>query len=146
MIRRCEQGDIDQVLNLLAIQNQFFDNLFIHFLVEHSQVYPTVATTRRKGTIKQCFMNAFRLATEEPHKYTYVEGYAANIIPVHHAWCVNRDGHVIDPTWKDGGKAYYGIPFNVEYVWKMAGRRRIYGILDGNKELLTGLDTDWRQA
>lgn len=32
-----------------------------------------------------------------------------------HAWLVNKDGKVIDPTWNDCNAAYLGIPFNTQW-------------------------------
>ena len=51
---------------------------------------------------KACYGNAAQLALDKPDKYTYVEGYVlAGIIPVHHAWVVDRRGRVIDLTLRD---------------------------------------------
>jgi hypothetical protein len=51
---------------------------------------------------KACYSNAAQLALDHPDKYTYVEGYVlAGIIPVHHAWVVDRHGRVIDLTLRD---------------------------------------------
>lgn len=67
------------------------------------------------GEMSECFENAFHLAVENPTEFTYVEGYASNIIPVNHAWCVDAGGRVVDPTWDDAAECqYYGvrIPYN----------------------------------
>lgn len=92
----------------------------------------------RLGQVKECFRNAFALSTR--HKeLTYAEGLAySGYFPVHHAWCVTQDGRVVDPTWSEDRfeKAenevweYAGIPFTEEFLFKTAGRRKIYGILD----------------
>ncbi len=79
-----------------------------------------------KGEIKDCFRNAFLLAHE--HDLTYVEGYARGIIPVHHAWNVDKNGKVVDNTWcgTDSkpslrrnpvlGEEYFGVALNLEFV------------------------------
>lgn len=61
---------------------------------------------------RQCFANA--AATEQAHRHlAYTEGFALTIdsqMPVAHAWCTDRDGRVVDPTWSAlGGTAYLGI-------------------------------------
>ncbi len=53
----------------------------------------------------------------------YVEGYAINVvdlpIPIEHAWLVDGDGTVIDPTWPNAGDhVYYGVAFKLEVVEK----------------------------
>jgi hypothetical protein len=39
----------------------------------------------------------------------YVEGIAAGIIPVMHAWCLDDSDRVVDATWEDTGVAYLGV-------------------------------------
>ena len=73
------------------------------------------------------------------HGMTYVEGYAIGIgssIGILHAWCVDQDGNVFDPTWKTG-EAYFGIPFKAEYVKRVIaerierlGEEAYFGLLD----------------
>lgn len=77
-------------------------------------------------TPKMCFENAFRVASRRKN-LRYVEGVAMGvIIPVHHAWCVDEDGNVIDPTWAstqtDVGEAYFGVTFPVTLVRRIRSR------------------------
>jgi hypothetical protein len=63
-------------------------------------------------TPKMCFMNCFVLVEEQrggllsediPELY-YCEGYVLSSglpIPIHHAWCVQDDGTLIEPTLPD---------------------------------------------
>lgn len=82
-----------------------------------------------------CFQNALHLA--HASGYTYVEGYATNYVPIHHAWCVDFAGNVIDPTWRELGCSYFGIPFDTEYVVRTALATRLYSVLwnHRNREL-----------
>lgn len=63
-----------------------------------------------RGAMGDCYMNAGR----EIHRRSdlrYVEGYAVPgtvPMPMMHAWLVDAEGRVIDPTWPDG-VAYYGV-------------------------------------
>lgn len=86
------------------------------------------------GEIKNCFQNAYLLATAWPAKYTYVEGWAAGIIPVHHAWVVDAAGNVVDPTWAPPnrvtpGTAYFGVAFKKAYLERATTRAGYYGLL-----------------
>lgn len=88
------------------------------FILKHAT--PAVCTQLvdddLRGEPKQCFYNAQMLAINDP-TLTYVEGYAQSVIPIHHGWCRDADGCVIDPTWKDPeGKLYFGVGFRTEYV------------------------------
>lgn len=69
------------------------------------------------GKQRCCAWNSYELATAEPESYTYFEGVATNRSgpswPLSHAWCVDRQGHVVDRTWPSrttGALAYRGVP------------------------------------
>jgi hypothetical protein len=84
--------------------------------------------------VKMCCSNA--LAAALLYDLDYCEGYAykEGLIPVEHAWCVDLDGKVVDPTWDDEGRgvAYFGIavdPKIVDEITRAKGE--------------TGLFADW---
>lgn len=86
-------------------------------------------------TPKMCFKNAIRLA--ERKGYRYAEGYALSgtlltsgiVFPVEHAWCVDRDGNAVDPTWEDPENSHYlGIEFDVTEVWKRTALTGTFGM------------------
>ena len=73
----------------------------------------------QKGQVGRCFWRAFELALQRPESFTYVEGYAFNgrHIPIHHAWCVDEGGNVVDPTWNVAPTAVYAsIPFKHDRI------------------------------
>lgn len=98
-----------------------------------------------KGVIKECFSNCFNEVVKSPDKLIYCEGFATGIIPTHHAWLL-YEGKVIDPTWdgrdiiKDNTE-YFGVPFNYNYLLRVATETGYYGIIDNftqNYPLLRG--------
>ena len=83
----------------------------------------------RRGPMKMCFMNAQIRAIA--NNLRYCEGYALREpvpLPVIHAWCLDRSGNVVDPTWQDTKRqirkgaptrrAYYGIIIDTDYMLK----------------------------
>jgi hypothetical protein len=62
-----------------------------------------------KGLFRQCFRNAWNLSHRHP-ELTYVEGFGSNSagIPLHHAWTIDEDGFVQDPTWREPGDTTCG--------------------------------------
>lgn len=76
----------------------------------------------RPGMMRYCYFNALNLSQNYPD-LRYVEGYALpvidgqTLIPVQHAWCVDRFDRVWDSTWPEPGvSAYYGMVFTREEV------------------------------
>ncbi len=54
------------------------------------------------------------------HNLTYVEGYAVSgssdsLYAIHHAWCIDDRGFVLDRTWS-GGTDYLGVPFKLTFL------------------------------
>lgn len=86
----------------------------------------------RRGNMKECYRNATLLVIGHP-QYSYVEGYAMNIIPTMHAWCIDKKGKVIDPTWNDG-KEYFGVAFNRDFLFKSITKAKRYGLIDSWQE------------
>lgn len=95
------------------------------------------------GEVKHCFANAYRLAKRSNGKLRYCEGIAHGIIPTHHAWCVDAEGKVVDPTWRTrpddehahnpDDMAYYGVSFDIDFVIENLLKNGHYGLLLGNK-------------
>ena len=96
----------------------------------------------------ECFKNVFEIIMFDfKGQYTYVEGFAFRaVLPLAHAWLVDKDGKAWDPTWYDdtreGGLAYYGCEFPAWYVREMILKEETYiSMIDnwmGGFPLLTG--------
>ena len=102
------------------------------FLLEHGREWePSPLPIKfKRGVIKQCYKNAAQMALKFK-ELTYVEGYANNIIPVSHAWCVDLAGRVIDNTWDNPEQQeYFGIPFKTEFLRKFLLQAKDYSLLD----------------
>lgn len=87
---------------------------------------------------RECFFNSSRLALDYP-ELIYCEGYAIPEVihmPFHHAWVTDQSGTVIDPTWKNPGVEYFGVPFSHEYLLLAMAGSGYYGIMD---------NLQWRQ-
>jgi hypothetical protein len=93
------------------------------------------------GRAKECFMNAASAVVfESSTDLRYVEGYAASIIPIHHAWLVTPNGEVIDPTWAgqishgvtmSPGSEYFGIAFDTDWLRAHLLRTEVWGVFQG---------------
>lgn len=102
------------------------------------------------GEPKQCFTNSSIQFMQNGGELAYVEGIAVGKslgFPVHHAWLVDEDGNVYDPTWSQyapGDALYFGVPFGDAYVFATMRREEYYGMLTPgdffNKRLFDGAD------
>lgn len=102
-----------------------------------------------RGEIKQCFTNSSEQFLHNGGFLAYCEGIAVGKklgFPVHHAWLVDEDGKVYDPTWEyePGEALYFGVPFADHYVFDTMSREGYYGILAPsgffNRPLFDGQD------
>lgn len=86
---------------------------FYPYVLKHGQKFSAQAITQsRRRRAKYCFSNAANLAWSG-QGYQYVEGFAQSKLGwfgwLHHAWCIDSDEAVIDPTWRPTGLRYFGV-------------------------------------
>ena len=98
-----------------------------------------------KGRWGRCFANAFRLAMKRG-ELRYAEGYAkrSDSFGMLHAWCVDAQGRVVDPTWNFPAD-YYGVIYDLAYVGCVARKKGAFGVIDNWAEdypLLRGEEPD----
>jgi len=118
-----------------------------HFVLRHGKAFVEIAPPRSLPVWAQephgCFANCLRLA-DFSQSLTYVEGFAVVAgcrIEVDHAWCVDDLGRVVDPTWKQPGDGYFGVPFAASYVRRRLKAQLRTGWVDA---LLRAGDDDYR--
>lgn len=77
--------------------------------------------------VRQCFANAYDIATNFEDEFTYVEGFAqASGSPflVRHAWVLDGEGRIVDPTWANLDRSteatYLGIRFAADFIRRRA--------------------------
>jgi hypothetical protein len=99
-------------------------------ILEQGRVWKSQPYSGFRGTKKACFKNATHMAMYGGE--TYVEGIALGkaIIPIHHAWCIDKQGLVIDSTWERPEQTIYcGIPFKTAFVLETTLKHGHYGLL-----------------
>lgn len=91
-----------------------------------------------QGAAKECFRNAAQLALEYP-ELTYVEGYGyLEGLPllIHHAWCEDQQGRVVDVTWApERGGQYMGVRIDADELLEQMESNGVYGVLDTGRGL-----------
>lgn len=117
------------------------------FLREHGKFFDPQPFPKeiRKGTIKVCFANSYRLLKRHGKRLglAYCDGYtsSANGHCYLHAWCVDHHCRVYDPTrtWMVNS-AYFGVAFNTDYVINTIKERETGG------DLYFGFLDDWAKG
>jgi hypothetical protein len=103
----------------------------IDYILKHGQSWgPRVFPDHiQQGPEHQCFKTSALLAIKHDN-LRYVEGFATSVIPMPHAWLVDSDGNVIDPTWdKTYGDDYFGVEIPTQTLLKVILKTDQYGVL-----------------
>lgn len=106
------------------------------FILKHGKDYDPGPDTFKGPRMEQgmCYMNCMHRVLESDN-LTYVEGYVTVYgIPIQHAWLVDTEGNLIDPTLANDAQSrvgeYFGVPFSQKYVLVSAKKNGYYGLLD----------------
>jgi hypothetical protein len=126
-----------QTVNSVEVYLRFVSDMYpllspMRLVLQHGERFaPERVLPVGMGKVRECFCNAARLVLNNGDKYIYCEGYAAGILPVPHAWAITADTReVVEPTWREIGVDYYGIPFNSTYLRSRLVRYGYYGLID----------------
>jgi hypothetical protein len=106
---------------------------------------------RRAG---RCYSNALKLATRR--RLRYVEGFAISRTVIEqikafndpsltwwhprntiyrHAWCLDAEDRVVDPTWEyHGSDQYMGVSIDLDFAWRKVEESGYYGIIAGVRD------------
>jgi hypothetical protein len=117
------------------------------FLRNGREFYPQLLPVKyRRRPIKACFYNARQLVLRSK-ALRYAEGYAIGAdlpLLIHHAWAVDEQGRVVDPTLRQPEMfEFFGVIFGREVIQP---RDRIYcGVLQNSisgwrKDFLNSID------
>ena len=141
-----EQPLSDLVRQLADMRFSFSRNMWVHSSVEqicldHGTEIAAVPVSALLehgidvgvGQPRECFLNAYRVAIDEPD-LLYTEGYGLRFgIPMDHAWLTHTStGQIVDPTWAGAvdqfgeveSVAYLGVKFSTRFIVE---RSRITG-------------------
>jgi hypothetical protein len=124
--RRWPLAEITGYLEMIA-DLEGSSRAFATFTLEHGQEWQSQPFPHEypSGIPRRCFGNSQDILFSDAWQsdgLVYVEGYACSgslgfPFPTHHAWLVDAEGRVIDPTWEDPETStYFGVPFRTEYV------------------------------
>lgn len=127
---------------------QGMDNPLDAYLLQVGRLYPwrPLPSSVARMEAKACWGNAYRLARTTG--WDYACGYAcadANLlVPIMHAWVVDSEGYVVDPTWAGVQRGslmnmdyarmidrrYFGIVLPLEKVAEYASQKTFMTILE----------------
>ena len=111
------------------------------FLIAYGKEYSQRIPSPWRGEPKACYYNARKLARQANRGRSvlrYCEGYACSNklgLPLAHAWCVDQEGRVIDPTWDENpegetGADYFGIALRMKTVAQCSpAKKGCYAVL-----------------
>ena len=142
------QTELIEHLEMLSSALEIYDRSDRQFrcyetlMLAHGRLMPqeTAPTKIARGKPKECFTNSQHLIFSDP-TLTYVEGYATfKTLPiaVPHAWTLNEKGNVVDPTWTQDNRYYFGIALDQDWLLDFLsdrvsrGRNDHRAIFEGN--------------
>jgi len=88
-----------------------------------------------KGKPSLYYQNCYEIMCDNPDLH-YCEGFAVHEklpLPLTHAWLINNESEVIDPTWLDRGEtAYLGVVFNKSFITKRLIQTQSFAVIESD--------------
>jgi hypothetical protein len=111
------------------------------FLLAHAKFYRPPRFGVQFAAPGDYFDGAYRLAQQD--RLHYYEGMVLAFPPALHAWCVTKDGQVVEPTFGMGAHSYFGLEIPLELVRQIreAGGESVLAderLLRGEWDLMLG--------
>lgn len=107
-------------------------------ILDYGIVFDKQIESPIKGEPKSCYQNCVDAILSRSDLY-YCEGYGVDKklpIPLYHAWLVNDQSEVIDPTWLNKDDVLYlGVVFNKDFVLKTLNETRQYSIIENDYKI-----------
>lgn len=132
---------LTNMVNLVKVGSEFKYNTREELIKKEGMFFETQKYPKelkfQRGEKKVCFRNSYILSVSAGLIYTEGFGISEKLpIPIFHAWCIDKEGKVVDPTWDDQEDILYmGIPMNPVYVDNKIKRVKLdYGIIDNPTE------------
>lgn len=104
------------------------------FLLKHGRSFAfDNKSFTEAGEQQMCYKNAAEAVLwDDADDLIYCEGMVDAIIPIDHAWLIDKNGKVIDPTLRNTGhiNGYFGVPFKREFLRKTVLNNKRYGVFD----------------
>lgn len=102
------------------------------FLLREGKFYPPTKLPSKyeRGIPKSCFGNSVELGVHK-HDLTYCEGLVWSVIPIVHAWNLDKNGNVVDLTLSENiehhVRGYWGVEFSLPKLIQLLEDRQTYG-------------------
>jgi len=104
-LSKCNQPNIKNYYEWFSKNSKIYNSI--------NKVQSVKVQRRNKTKIKRCFDNCYKALYQEKD-LKYIIGYTYSIIPIEHAFLVNNNNEVIDPTLSintSGHKDRYGSEY-----------------------------------
>jgi hypothetical protein len=104
-LSKCDQPNIKNYYEWFSKNSKIYNSI--------NKVQSVKVQRRNKTKIKRCFDNCYKALYQEKD-LKYIIGYTYSIIPIEHAFLVNNNNEVIDPTLSintSGHKDRYGSEY-----------------------------------
>ena len=104
-LSKCNQPNIKNYYEWFSKNSKIYNSI--------NKVQSVKVQRRNKTKIKRCFDNCYKALYQEKD-LKYIIGYTYSIIPIEHAFLINENNEVIDPTLSintSGHKDRYGSEY-----------------------------------